>query len=116
MTVHSLAVFEYCLLAVAPILLVWEWILRSARKQYPLSLILVTISCLWILLGLIWRSAIGPDYSNLHGYIALLNSAANLVCAIAAAAIRSQRSYRTVLAALSLAFIWTITLLIMYAV
>lgn len=116
LTVDRLVIFEYCLLAVAPILLVWEWTLRFVRKQYPFSLILATISCLWILLGLIWRSAIGPDYSNLHGYIALLNSAANLLCAVAAAAIRSQHSYRTVLAALSLTLVWTVTLLIMYAV
>lgn len=116
MAVEGLALFEYCLLVAAPVLLVWEWSLRFACKQYPLSLILVTISCLWILLGFVWRDAIGPDYSGLHGYIVLLNSVANLLCAVAAAVIRSQRSYRTILAALSLAFVWAVAFLIMYAV
>ena len=116
MTVDSFALFEYCLLAVAPILLAWEWSLRFRVKLYPISLVLATISCLWIILGLAWRGAMGPDYSNLHGYIALVNSAVDLLCAIAAIAVRSQRSYRTVVAALSLAFVWTVTLLIMYVV
>ena len=114
--VVRLAVFEYCLLAVAPVLLLWEWILRYTAKQFPLSLIVATVSCLWILLGLVWHSALGPDYSNLHGYVALVNSAGDLLCAVAGVFMRSQRSYRTVLAALALGFVWTVTLSIMYAV
>jgi len=116
MIAYGLALLEYCLLAIGPILLVWEWARRFAGKQYPLVLILVTISCLWILLGLIGRDVIGPDYSNIHGYIAILNSATNVICAIAALTVRSQRSFRTAFAAASLAFIWTVTLLIMYAI
>ncbi|MFZ0302880.1 MAG: hypothetical protein WAL75_09345 [Terracidiphilus sp.] len=116
MTVDSLAFFEYCLLAIAPTLLAWEWILRVARKQYPTALIVSTISCLWILAGLIWTSAIGPDYSNLHAYVAVVNLVANLLCALAAAALRTLRSYRIILANLSLAVVWIVTLLIMYAV
>ena len=116
MTVDELALVEYFLLAAAPILLAWEWTLRIAGKQHPLSLILATVSCLWVLLGLIWRGVIGPDYSNLHGYIALANSVVNLSCAVAAVVIRSQRSYRTVLAAPSLSFVWAVTLAIMYAI
>lgn len=115
-TVDRLAFFEYCLLAVAPTLLVWEWIVRVARKQYPVTLIVSTISCLWILAGLIWREAIGPDYSNPHAYIAVVNSVANLLCALVAAAVRTQRSFRTILANLSLAFVWIVAFSIMYAV
>jgi hypothetical protein len=114
--VDTFALFEYCLLAVAPVLLAWEWTLRFASKHYPLSLTLATISCLWILLALIWPGAIGPDYSNLHACIAVVNSLASLLCAIASIAIRSQRSYRTAVAAFSLAFVWTVTFSIMYAV
>lgn len=116
MTVDRLAFFEFWLLAAAPTLLVWEWILRVARKQYPVTLIASTISCVWLLAGIIWRDTIGPDYSNLHAYIAVANLVANLLCAIVAAAVRTQRSYRTMLANLSLAFVWFVTLSIMYAV
>jgi hypothetical protein len=116
MNVASLALLEYCLLAVAPILLVWEWGMRLAGRQYPLTLILATISYLWILLGLVWRGVIGPDYPNIHAYIAILNSATNVICVVVALAVRSQRSLRTAFAAMSLAFVWTVTLLIMYAV
>jgi CDP-diglyceride synthetase len=114
--VEVLALLEDCLLAVAPILLVWEWTRRLPSKQYPFSLILTTISCMWILLGLIWRDVMGPDYSNIHGYIAIANSATDVFCTIAALVFRSQRSPRTAFAAISLAFVWTVTLLIMYAV
>jgi CDP-diglyceride synthetase len=112
----ALAVFEYSLIAVPPILLFWEWTRRFVRKQYPISLVLTTVSCLWILLGLLWRGAIGPDYSNLHGMIALVNLAVDLLCAIASIAVRSQRSLRIVIAAFSLAFVWSFILEIMYAV
>lgn len=107
------AIIYYCLITVAPILLVWEWTRRFPRKQYPISLILTTISCLWILLGSVWGVAIGPDYSNLHAYIALVNLGANLLCAIASVAFRSQRSFRTAIAALSLALVWAFVLAIM---
>ena len=116
MSVGILAFCEYCLIALAPTLLVWEWIRRIARRQYPVTLIVSTISCLWLLTGLVWRGAIGPDYSNLHGYIALANSVADLLCVSVAAAIQTQRSPRTILASLFLSFVWVVTLLIMYAV
>ena len=115
-TVDRLAFFEYSLIAVAPALLAWEWLLRIPRKQFPVSLIAPTISCSWILAGLVWRQAIGPDYSNAHAYIAVVNSVASLLCALAAATIRTQRSYRIILASLSIAFVWIVTLSIMYAV
>jgi hypothetical protein len=115
-TVDRLVILEYCLIVVAPLLLGWEWKLRIARRQHPFSLIVTTISSSWILVGLIWRGAIGPDYSNAHGYIAAANSAANLLCAVSAAAVASQRSFRTVLSALSLAFVWAVALSILYAV
>jgi hypothetical protein len=115
-TVDRLAFFAYCLLAIAPVLLAWEWMVRIARKRYPVTLIVSTISCLWILAGLIWRQTLGPDFSNVHAYIAGVNSVASLLCALVAAAIRTQRSYRITLASLSVAFVWIVTLSIMYAV
>lgn len=116
MPVQFAAFVEYCLIAVAPTLLVWEWIRRVARKQYPVTLILSTISCLWLLTGLVWREAIGPNYSNLHAYIALTNSVADLLCTLVAAGVRTQRSLRTILASLILSLIWAVTFSIMYAV
>ena len=110
------AIVFYCLVVVPPILLLWEWIGRFAERRYPISLVLTTISCLWILLGLLWRGAIGPDYSNLHAYIALVNLGVNLLVAIASVALRSQRSFRTAIAALSLALVWAFIFEIMYAV
>jgi len=116
MTVSTFDLIEYGLLVAAPILLAREWKLRFSVKKYPLSLIVVTVSCLWILLGLIWSGALGPDYSDIHAYITLVNAVANLLCALVAASVKTQRSYRTVLAALSLAFVWAVALSIMYAV
>ena len=116
MSVNTFSLIEYGLIAAAPILLAWEWKLCVAVKKYPLSLIVVTISSLWILLAFVWRGALGPDYSNLHGYITLANAVANIICAALAATLKTQRSYRTILTALFLAFVWAFTLLIMYAV
>jgi len=116
MSVDPLSFCEYGLVAVASALLAWEWFLRIPRKQYPVSLVVSTISCLWILTAFVWSGALGPDYSTLHACIAIANSVASLLCAFVAASIRSQRSYRIILASLSLAFVWTVTFLIMYAV
>jgi hypothetical protein len=116
MTIDTYSLIEYGLIAAAPILLAWEWRLRLGVKKYPLSLIVVTISSLWILLALAWRGALGPDYSDLHAYITLVNALADLICAILAATIKTQRSYRTVIAGMFLAFVWAFTLSIMYAV
>jgi hypothetical protein len=101
---------------VAPILIAWEWWHSIARRRWTASLIVATISCLWLLLALAWSGAIGPDYSYAHGWILLANLIASLLTAIASVVIRSQRSLRVVLAALMLSFVWFFALAIMYAV
>jgi CDP-diglyceride synthetase len=110
MTVDRLAIIEYSLLTAAPILIAWEWTVRPARKSYPFSAIVATISCIWILLALVWRSAIAPDYSNAHACIIIANLLAVLIVAICATVVRPERSLRIVLAALSLAFVWFVSL------
>jgi hypothetical protein len=108
-------IFEYGLIAVSVALLASEWI-RKRQKRVSLLLIIATVSCVWLLLGLLWRSALGGDYSNLHAYIVLANLAASIIVAICALIFRSQRSARVFGAATSLAFVWFVTFSIMYAV
>jgi len=116
MTADRMLLFEDSLLVAAPTLLAWEWAIRLAHRRYTLSAIVVTVSCVWILLARVWRSVIGPDYSNAHAYIVIANILALIAVAIATLFVRSQRSPRILLAALSLAFVWFVALAIMYAV
>ena len=112
----SIAVVEYFLILVTPILLTWEWVISITRKSYPIPLFVVSVSCLWLLLALIWHSAIGPDYSNVHAYIVGANLVVVLLAAITVGVFRSQRRLRTLLAALSLSVVWFVALSVMYAV
>ena len=105
----------YVSLGVAIILIAREWWLRLSRREWVFSLIATTISCLWLCLFLVWRGAIGPDYSKLHAAILIANLSATLTSAVAAG-FRSQRSLRTIIAALALAWVWFFALGIMYAV
>ena len=109
-------VLLYSSICVASILLAWEWWRSIEQKRWTASLIVATLSCLWLLLSLAWRGAIGPDYSGTHAGILLVNLIASLLVAIASVAVRSQRSLKVVLAAFVLAFLWFFELSIMYAV
>lgn len=102
--------------SIAPILIAWEWWHSIARRRWTVSLIVATVSCLWLLLALSWPGAIGPDYSDAHALILLANLIASLLAAIVSIVVRPQRSLRVVFAALALAFAWLFALSIMYAV
>lgn len=110
------AIFIYCLIVLVPVLLGWDWWRQAGRGRYPITLMLVTVSCLWLLLGWVWGSVLGPEYSNLHAYIAVGNCLGSLILGIIAGATPSQRSWRMIVAALLLAFLWFFLLSIMYAV
>jgi hypothetical protein len=114
MKTNIVVAFEYVCMCAAPVLLAWEW-LRSFRRR-SISLIIASVSCIWMLFSLVWRGALGPDYSNAHAYIIAANLVAVMLTAIASALIRSQRSVRTVFAAVMLGFVWFVALAIMYAV
>jgi len=107
---------EYALIALAPALLAWEWWRGVARRRWSASLIVTSVSCLWLVLALVWRGAAGPDYSNAHAYIFSGNALAAIVVAVVSAVIRSQRSTRVIVAAIALAVIWLTGLAVMYAV
>jgi CDP-diglyceride synthetase len=111
-----LLILDYLLPALAAILLAWEWWRRRATRRWPVSLIVVTISCLWFLLALNWSGAIGPGYSNLRAAILVANLLAVVTVALISVIVRSQRSLRVVLSALTMAWVWFVTLSIMYAV
>jgi hypothetical protein len=77
---------------------------RIGRKSMPLTA--AGISLLWILLGLAWRGALGPDYSALRYSVIGLNLVCMLVSAVVAFAFRSQRSWMTGVAAFMLSCVW----------
>jgi hypothetical protein len=96
----------YFTVGIALILVAWDWRVKIPRHQGGFSLIVTTMSCLWMCLFLAWRGACGPDGSFLHASIVFANIIATLVSAILAAVFRSQRSLRTLIAALALMTIW----------
>jgi hypothetical protein len=77
---------------------------RFGRKSIPL--IAAVISLLWILLGLTWRGALGPDYSTLRYSVIGLNLVCMLLSTVIAFALRSQRSWLTGIAACILSWVW----------
>jgi hypothetical protein len=77
---------------------------RFFRKAVPLTSTIC--SFFWIELAFAWRGALGPDYSIVRYTIIGANMFAMAVAAIAAAVIRSQRSWPTVPAAFILALFW----------
>ena len=111
-----LLILDYLLPAMAAILLAWEWWSRRQIRRWPVPLIIVTISCLWFLLALNWSGAVGPGYSNVRVWILAINLVGVLAAAAMSASVRSQRSLRVILSSLAMAWVWLITLSIVYAV
>lgn len=87
---------------------------RFFRRAIPLTAAILSLS--WIAAALIWRGALGPDYSALRVTIAGVNMLCMTTAAIIAASVKSQRSWPTVPAALILACIWLYIGAITYAV
>jgi hypothetical protein len=114
MPIRVVIFLDYALPITAAILLAWEWKRSIAGRRWTVPLLIVTMSCLWWLLALAWRRALGPDYSNTHAAILAANLLADIVSAVIAASIRSQRRVRVILAALGLAWVWFFTWSIMY--
>ncbi len=77
---------------------------RFPRGAVPL--IATTLSLIWVALGLLWHGAFGPDYTKLQYSIISINLFAMVAAAVPAGAIRSQRSWLTIPAALILACVW----------
>jgi hypothetical protein len=115
-SVSKLVILDYSLVALALVLLASEWLMTLARRRRAISLVVITVSFIWLLIALVWPPAIGPSYSNVHGYIILANLTATALAAVAALALRSQRSWRSCLAAVSLTCVWVFALGVMYAV
>ncbi|MGC2636534.1 MAG: hypothetical protein WA294_05110 [Acidobacteriaceae bacterium] len=116
MQIRILIFLDYALPIAAPILLAWDWWRSMLRRRWSASLLVVTVSCLWLLLALAWRGAMGPDYTNTHAYILSGNLLARVVVAAISIFVRSQRSIRVIISALGLAWVWFVTLSLMYAV
>jgi hypothetical protein len=116
MPISILNVLDYALPFAAAFLLAWEWRRSAALGRKPVLLIIVAISCSWLLLALTWRGAFGPDYSNTHFAICCGNLLADVGTAILAIALRPQRAFRVAIAALCLAWVWFFALSIMYVV
>jgi hypothetical protein len=77
---------------------------RFFKNAIPLTTTIC--SFIWVILALSWHGAFGPDYSKLRYGIIGINMFGMLISAIAAAAIRSQRSWPTVPAAAILTCAW----------
>jgi hypothetical protein len=91
------------LLPAVPIAAAWKALHRStmSRSGAATFLILATLSYCWILLGLVFRQAIGPDYSMQRSAITLANLGAMIVLAVWAA--MRGRDFRWCLLVVSLA-------------
>lgn len=77
---------------------------RFFGKAVPLTSTICSFA--WIILALVWHGSLGPDYSKVRYTIIGANMFGMAIAAIAAAAIRSQRSWPTVPAAFILALFW----------
>ena len=101
-------IFIYCPVGLATVLLGWDWWRHARRGRFPWTLILVTLSCLWTLLGVIWSPATGAYYSPLRGYAVDGNLLCCLIVVISSGLIPSQRSWRKIIAALLLGYLWSL--------
>jgi hypothetical protein len=77
---------------------------RFFRGAVPLTSTIC--SFVWIILAFVWNGSLGPDYSGVRYTIIGANVFGMATAAIAAASIRSQRSWPTVPAAFILALFW----------
>ena len=77
---------------------------RFFRRAMPLTSTIC--SFIWIVVAFVWHGSLGPDYSTVRYTIIGTNMFGMAIAAIAAAAIRSQRSWPTVPAAFVLALFW----------
>jgi hypothetical protein len=64
------------------------------------------VSLVWVLVGILWHGALGPDYSNARFRLIGTNLFTMIAVAILAIVIRSQRSVLLSIAAFGLAFVW----------
>jgi hypothetical protein len=66
----------------------------------------VAVSLIWILVGILWHGAFGPDYSNTRYRLIGTNLFIMFIVAILAIVIRSHRSILLSISAFELAFVW----------
>jgi len=91
-----------------PIAAAWCALHRSIKPGLEASifLLLATISYCWILFGLFFRSALGPDYSSERSMIVLANIVAMAILALWAAVRGRDCKMRLIIVSLVTASVW----------
>jgi hypothetical protein len=100
---------------VIPLGLTWRKLVQT-KPCVPnlswLTTVAASASLLWLAIGIVFPSAIGPDYSNIRATIILSNLGGALLAGAFSIAWKPTRQVWTALASIMLVIIWTFILAI----